>query len=69
MNPSGSILRCSTLYSEATVIPTTVLLIRSIQTVLVSITNVGVVNAAVVGTQEVVRGTRGDGRICQSYTG
>lgn len=46
-------------------IPTTVFLVRAIQTVLVSITDVGVVNAAMVRTQEVIRRACCDGGICQ----
>lgn len=51
----------NTTKSEVTVIPTTVFLIRAIQAVLVSITHVGDVNTAVVGTQEVVRRACSDG--------
>lgn len=51
--------------SEKLQIPTTVFLIRAIQTVLVSITHIGVVNTAMVRTQEVIRGACGDSGICQ----
>lgn len=47
--------------SEIKVIPTTVVLIRAVQAVLVSITHVRVVDAAVVRTQEVGRRACSDG--------
>ena len=47
--------------SENILIPTTVVLIRAVQAVLVSVTHVRVVDAAVVGTQEVGRRACRDG--------
>lgn len=49
-------------------ISTTVFLIRTIQTVLVSITHIGVVNTAMVRTQEEIRRACCDSGICQCQT-
>lgn len=46
---------------EVIVTPTAVFLIRAIQAILVSITHIGVVDAAVVRTQEVGRRACSDG--------
>lgn len=54
-------MKQNTTNSEVIVSPTTVFLIRAIQAVLVSITHIRVVDAAVVRTQEVGRRAGGDG--------